>query len=458
MVQLLSLLGLTCIFATCLCDALEPGDAFEPNSVHANMKFAHTVSEPSDQTSSWDDWYEDDHYSKNIDSPTKDIPIILWWTGRLSMVKGISEVTCPNAICYSTTNRSYFDDPRTRGFYFYGSDIKPEDLPLPRLPYHEWALLHEESPFNNYMLSHGIMISLFNHTATFRRESDYPLTTQNIDALDYLTKQKPVAVAEKNALRKEEGLAPIVYVQTNCKPPSDRDSYVRELMKYIDIDCYGKCLNNKEMPKELRDPTESLGTEKFDSFLGRYKFHLAFENAICNDYMTEKLFRPLHVGSVPIYKGSPLARDWMPDNRSVIMIDDFESPQKLAEFIKYLDSNDTEYERYLQFKTSIGITNRFLLDHMLNRDWGVNDFKKLDMITGFECYVCHKLTERYKVEKRHKADPSIRLLPPVVADISHLHCPQPHPAFIDETKLDTDDSYVFFYTIILLFTLILYFY
>ncbi|KAI0237799.1 Alpha-(1,3)-fucosyltransferase 11 [Lamellibrachia satsuma] len=195
------------------------------------------------------------------------------------------------------------------------------------------------------------------------------------------------------------------------------------------------------MPKELRDPTESLGTEKFDSFLGRYKFHLAFENAICNDYMTEKLFRPLHVGSVPIYKGSPLARDWMPDNRSVIMIDDFESPQKLAEFIKYLDSNDTEYERYLQFKTSTGITNRFLLDHMLNREWGVNDFKKLDMITGFECYVCHKLTERYKVEKRHKTDPSIPLLPPVVADISHLHCPQPHPAFIDETKLDTDDSW-----------------
>jgi len=60
--------------------------------------------------------------------------------------------------------------------------------------------------------------------------------------------------------------------------------------------------------------------------------------------MTEKLFRPLHVGSVPIYRGSPLARDAMPDNHSLIMADDFDSPQKLAEYIHYLDSNETAYE------------------------------------------------------------------------------------------------------------------
>lgn len=60
--------------------------------------------------------------------------------------------------------------------------------------------------------------------------------------------------------------------------------------------------------------------------------------------MTEKLFRPLHVGSVPVYRGSPLARDFMPDNNSIIMTDDFESPRKLAEFLLKLNDDEEEYE------------------------------------------------------------------------------------------------------------------
>jgi hypothetical protein len=42
--------------------------------------------------------------------------------------------------------------------------------------------------------------------------------------------------------------------------------------------------------------------------VARYKFTLSFENAVCNDYITEKLWRPLTVGSVPIYMGSPSVR------------------------------------------------------------------------------------------------------------------------------------------------------
>lgn len=41
------------------------------------------------------------------------------------------------------------------------------------------------------------------------------------------------------------------------------------------------------------------------NFVSRYKFVIAIENAMCEDYITEKLWRPLMVGSVPIYLGSP---------------------------------------------------------------------------------------------------------------------------------------------------------
>lgn len=41
------------------------------------------------------------------------------------------------------------------------------------------------------------------------------------------------------------------------------------------------------------------------ALVAKYKFTIAIENAICDDYITEKLWRPLIAGSVPIYLGSP---------------------------------------------------------------------------------------------------------------------------------------------------------
>lgn len=59
-----------------------------------------------------------------------------------------------------------------------------------------------------------------------------------------------VPVALKNTIQVEEGLSPVVYVQSSCDAPSERDLYVKELGKYINIDSYGKCLNNKPLPSQ----------------------------------------------------------------------------------------------------------------------------------------------------------------------------------------------------------------
>lgn len=48
----------------------------------------------------------------------------------------------------------------------------------------------------------------------------------------------------------------------------------------------------------------AMHSEEFYRFAARYKFTLAMENAVCDDYMTEKLWRPFRVGSVPIIFGS----------------------------------------------------------------------------------------------------------------------------------------------------------
>ena len=69
---------------------------------------------------------------------------------------------------------------------FYGTDYKVGDLPVPRQSHHEWALMHEESPKNNYLFSHRDTMVLFNHTCTFRRNSHYPITTQHLENLQDL--------------------------------------------------------------------------------------------------------------------------------------------------------------------------------------------------------------------------------------------------------------------------------
>lgn len=222
----------------------------------------------------------------------------------------------------------------------------------------------------------------------------------------------------------------MVYVQRDCYTPSDRERYMAELMKHIKIDSYGPCLNNKKMPEEI-DGFVKLHSPKFYEFLAQYKFHIAFENAICNDYMTEKLFRPLEVGSVPIYMGSPVARDWVPNHKSTIFVDNFESPKDLAEYIKYLDGNDREYEKYLEYKKPGGINNEYLLDAIENRPWRIlGDWDKVNfghrMYADWECYLCDRMIERQEALRAHKLNPDkIPPPPPKFANKEHLECPEP---------------------------------
>lgn len=56
------------------------------------------------------------------------------------------------------------------------------------------------------------------------------------------------------------------------------------------------------------DYLSTIQTDEFYKFIARYKFVIAYENSACDDYITEKLWRPLQLGVVPIYFGSPNIR------------------------------------------------------------------------------------------------------------------------------------------------------
>lgn len=91
-----------------------------------------------------------------------------------------------------------------------------------------------------------------------------------------------------------------------------------------------------------------------------YKFYLAFENANCRDYITEKLYNALRHNVVPIVMGaSPSEYRQVAPFRSYIHVEDFNSPRDLADYLKLLDRNSTMYNQYFRWKGTGEFINTF---------------------------------------------------------------------------------------------------
>ncbi|XP_018056182.1 PREDICTED: alpha-(1,3)-fucosyltransferase 10 [Atta colombica] len=338
---------------------------------------------------------------KRLSFSDDDVPVILWWTpfGNNNRIK-----TCGNARCYLTHNRTFENNVNLKSVLFYGSNLRIHDLPNWRSSAISWGLLHEESPRNNPILVHQEALNLFNYSSTFSRLSNVPLTLLDLPGLEELVANSYyMSTKEKSALMHVENLAPVLYIQSDCDTASDRDSYVSELMKHIRIDSYGTCMNNAQLDNRLKNNyLDILSDREFLFFVAKYKFTIAFENAICDDYITEKLWRPLVVGSVPIYYGSPSFKDWLPNNKSAISILDFTSPIELAHFLHNLLKNDSAYEEYLSHKLNKRenrVTNSKLLRALEKRQMGIpNDFG--NYMEEFECFVCERIQKNsYELKK-----------------------------------------------------------
>lgn len=133
-----------------------------------------------------------------------------------------------------------------------------------------------------------------------------------------------------------------IYRNRNAKP---RQEFCKQLMRYKRVDCPGEVLNN--MPNFTRQGRRAKDwlSDKL-RFISRYKFTIAFENTQSENYVTEKMFDPLYVGSIPIYWGAPNVSEFFnPD--SFINVNDFSSFEDVIEYVKEVDNNDDLYQQIL---------------------------------------------------------------------------------------------------------------
>ena len=225
-----------------------------------------------------------------------------------------------------------------------------KERPMPQ----RWVFALWESPnhFSYTKPFHGI----FNLTWTYRRDSDI---WGPYGSYIQLSSEDPIDGHQKIPLKDfTRAKSKIVaWIVSNCEAKL-RLKFVLELKRFIKIDVFGKC--SGRIFGESRSCAKTRQS-KFDC-LKKYKFYLSFENALCEDYITEKYWGNLGDANVipVVMGGADYTKLAIPG--SYINVLDFKSVKQLAEYLHYLNKNDTAYNEYFKWRqkyqvlTGIGMT------------------------------------------------------------------------------------------------------
>jgi hypothetical protein len=147
--------------------------------------------------------------------------------------------------------------------------------------------------------------------------------------------------------------------------------------------CQGKC--GRPCPKAFDNGT--TGDCKL-IISQKYKFFLAFENSICKDYITEKMFDILPYNIIPVVYGyGPY--HWHIPKSAYINAFDFKTPVELTKYMIYLASNKTAYNGYFEWKRFVKYNG---------------DRKRINRANICEMCIMLNIDEEYGFEKKFIED------------------------------------------------------
>lgn len=248
---------------------------------------------------------------------------------------------CPVTNCLLTYRHRLF--PRSDVVIFHGQDM-PDTFELEKLNSRRpkgqiWIYFVLESPSNardTYFFR-----DMFNWTMTYERNADIFLPYGSYVTL------KPGEKSSYGQINPDNKDRLVVWTVSNCG--GLRDWFVRELKNHIRVDIFGSCADSVYQP-HLQDEECEKDSPECENLLKRYKFQLAFENGNCVDYVTEKYWGgPLELGIVPVVLGGANYSE-MAIPGSYINVFDFDSIKTLADYLLYLDKNDTAYMEYFAWR------------------------------------------------------------------------------------------------------------
>ncbi|XP_078356875.1 3-galactosyl-N-acetylglucosaminide 4-alpha-L-fucosyltransferase FUT3-like [Oculina patagonica] len=263
----------------------------------------------------------------------------------------------------------------------YSPTFDTEEAKRNRPSAQRWVLYSKESPA---VVPVGPRADgVYNWTATYRLDSDFfvpygsyaPLNVRNkatgddITDVEVTSDQMTKTTRDLNIQPDEnvnyaQGKDKMVTFGVSNHCDGHRIEFVRALMKHVKVSLFGKCATRFESNNTWNCP-HNMGDGCLEEFQ-RHKFYLAFENSLCVDYITEKYWRnSLERGLVPIVLGGARYSPEQVIPGSFINAADFDSVKDLADYLKYLDKNDTAYNQYFQWKTKYKVVKyQFWLCHL----------------------------------------------------------------------------------------------
>jgi alpha-1,3-fucosyltransferase len=267
------------------------------------------------------------------------------------------------------------------------------ELPnFPRQQHQRFVFLTQESPASMSRLDVNTIGNYFNWTMSYRNNSDIlflygrilpgpsaPKTRAETRKLIEAT-HRPSA---KNYAANKVHL--VAWMATQCETPGLRETYIRQLGKFIPLDVYGPCGSLFC----TRNNTHGFSDPKcYDMMEAKYKFYLSFENSICDDYVTEKFFEIMNHDIVPVvYGGANYSRIAPPHS----YIDALKfTPETLGKYLKLLDTNDKLYNEYFWWKGHYTVEagletmaqNGFCeLCKKLHQDQGIKNYKVSQLVS-----------------------------------------------------------------------------
>ncbi|XP_078489918.1 4-galactosyl-N-acetylglucosaminide 3-alpha-L-fucosyltransferase FUT6-like [Ciona intestinalis] len=194
---------------------------------------------------------------------------------------------------------------------------------------------------------------VFNLTMTYRRDSDVFNPYGTLPSIKSSLLEEHVSLSrdtlDKVVSDKKNG---IIWVASNCGLTSGakmRMKIVEDLKRSQVgwmLDVYGLCGDGKTFTQDRS------GYNNMNELIKSYKFYLAFENSYhCRDYITEKFWENSLLNAVVPVVWGPTREDVMTvaPPHSFIHVEDFENISDLADYLLYLDRNDTAYREYFNW-------------------------------------------------------------------------------------------------------------
>ena len=292
----------------------------------------------------------------------------LAWKQLISANNGPVIRTAANNKCFLSYNRNHFDEASS--VVFHARDIEPiPDLPEKRLPNQKWVFYNMESPMNCLMNQEAELseewfknLPVFNWTMTYNRNmADVPMPHVEFSPLSENENQSNIDENIENFAqgfnrRKYDAL----WVVSNCGLTHSRREHLVSHLKTLyglSVNIIGNCNGNK-----------GRTWQNIDAIAHQHRFYFAFENSICDDYMTEKAMHAYdysaRFGMIPVLygAGSKAYREVMPEG-SYVDVDSFAEVMHLGTKLRALArSEPEEIANYFKWQKQKRIDRR---DHVV---------------------------------------------------------------------------------------------